>query len=96
MLIMEIPNKIKMGGYTIQVEQVHDLMNDRQELGVYYPRTQTINMDADCTDQLKDEILIHELLEAIKFHYNLELEHHELSIISTVLHQVLRDNKLVF
>lgn len=41
-------------------------------------------------------ILLHEILEAINYRLELGLEHSKLCILSEVLHQVLRDNKLSF
>ena len=93
---MRIPDKIKIGGFTVSIEESRNLIADRQELGNYTPRTQTIALDSDCTDQQKEETLLHEILEAIVAIYDIKLDHHVLSLLATVLHQVLKDNELSF
>ena len=93
---MRIPDTIKIGGFTVSVEESRNLIADRNELGNYTPRTQTIVLDADCTDQQKEETLLHEILEAITAIYDIKLDHHILSLLATILHQVLKDNELGF
>lgn len=93
---MQLPNQIKIGGFIIQVQEKSNLMTDRMELGNYEPRTQVINIERDSSNQQKEETLVHEILEAVIAIYDLKLEHHALSILATVLHQVFKDNELSF
>lgn len=93
---MNIPKVIKIGGYEIKVELVKQLMNKREEFGNYEPVTQTINIDEDNTQQQKEQTLLHEILEAIKAIYWLEIEHKDLNLLATVLHQVIKDNPEIF
>lgn len=93
---MKIPEKIKLGGFNITVKKERHLIIERNELGNYRPRIQQITIDEDNTDQQQEETLIHEILEAITCHYDVDIEHHKLSVIATVLHQVLKDNDLNF
>ena len=93
---MQIPKQIKIGGYIVSVEFVNNLMTDRQHNGEYHPRIQTIKIDKDCSEQEREEVFIHEVLEAIKAIYDIQLEHRDLSLLATVLHQVIVDNPEVF
>ena len=93
---MQIPEKIKIGGYIVSVEFVNNLMTDRQHTGEYHPRIQTIKIDKDCSEQEREEVFIHEVLEAIKAIYDIQLEHRDLSLLVTVLHQVIKDNPGIF
>ena len=93
---MNIPDKIKIGGFEVNVEFVENLMNDRAHIGEYHPRTQTIKIDKAVTKQQNEETLIHEILEAITAMYEIEWQHKDLSIMATVLYQVIRDNPNIF
>ena len=93
---MQIPKQIKIGGYIVSVEFVNNLMTDRQHTGEYHPRIQTIKIDKDCSEQEREEVFIHEVLEAIKAIYDIQLEHRDLSLLVTVLHQVIKDNPEIF
>lgn len=92
---MKIPDNIKIGGFNIDVEFVDNLIIERGSLGEYHPRTQTIRIDKDNSNQQKEETFIHEVLEAIISIYDIEIEHKDLSIMATVLHQILLDNKKI-
>ena len=93
---MQIPGKIKIGGFMVDVEFVNNLMTDWQHSGEYHPRTQTIKIDKDCSEQEREEVFIHEVLEAIKAIYDIPLEHRDLTLIATVLHQIIKDNPEIF
>lgn len=93
---MQIPEKIKIGGFMVDVEFVNNLMTDRQHTGEYHPRTQSIKIDKDCSEQEREEVFVHEVLEAIKAIYDIQLEHRDLTLIATVLHQIIKDNPEIF
>lgn len=93
---MNIPDKIKIGGFNVNVEFVEHLIAEREHLDEYHPRTQTIKLDKDNSKQQNQETFIHELLEAVVSIYGIDIEHKDLSIMGTVLHQILLDNRDVF
>lgn len=93
---MNIPSKIKLGGFEITIRGIKDLVAERECLGEWHPRTQEIWIDSDHTDQQKEETLLHEVMEAICYIYNINIEHRDLSNIATVLHQVIKDNPNIF
>jgi len=55
-----------------------------------------INIAGDLPQSGKNEVLLHEVLEAINYRLELRLEHHKLCVLGEVLHQVLSDNKMDF
>lgn len=93
---MIIPDKIKVGGFIINVLKKPDLMVERNHLGEYHSKYQEIHIEQSSTKQQMEETLLHEIMEAINYHYNLSLEHEKLSLIATVLHQVVKDNPELF
>lgn len=91
---MEIPNKIKIGGYIVEVEEKPNIMLERGHQGEYHPMTQRIFLDDAMTLQQREEILIHEILEAIISIYDINIEHRDLNLLGVVIHQVIKDNSL--
>ena len=57
-----------------------------------------IRIAKDLPASSQNEILLHELIESIINRFNIEshIDHDHIVLISEVLHQVLRDNKLEF
>lgn len=93
---MKIPKKVKIGGFIITIKAVKDIILTKGELGNYEPKEQNINIDESSTVQQQEEVFIHEILEAIKSIYDIELKHNLLTLIATVLHQVIKDNPEIF
>jgi hypothetical protein len=94
--IMQIPEKIKIGGFTVDVEFVENLMLEDNHRGEYSLRTQIIKIDKATTKQSIEETFIHEMLEAMTNIYDIDIAHKDLSNLATVLHQVIKDNPEVF
>ncbi len=93
---MRVPEKIKIAGYQVAVREVPNMAHDRDHVGEYFPRTQEIQIEVAATEQQKEEVLLHEILEAIKTLFDLEIPHPALNTLGVVLHQVLKDNDLDF
>lgn len=87
---MKIPEKIKIGGYTIIVRRTD--MEARGTLGEYHRFNQEIWLDKRLTEQCAEEIFIHEILEAIKDIYSLDYPHEILNLYGVVLHAIITDN----
>jgi hypothetical protein len=89
-----IPKTLKVGGYTVKVTMVPNLMTDCAACGQYLSRTKEIQLDPDlCPEQLYSTYL-HEIVECICEIYELEsllANHHDIVILAEVLHQILRD-----
>lgn len=54
-----------------------------------------IIINLNMPEDVKDETLLHEILEAIKAANDLEIEHKELSIMSNCLYAVFKDNGII-
>ena len=91
---MNLPDEIKVGPYSIKVEIVDSLAVDREHGGEYSPRELKISLDSSLRKR-HGEILMHEIVEAIDEIYDLNLNHHVISLLGIALYQVLKENKLV-
>lgn len=91
-----IPKTIKVGGYTIKVNIVRNLMTDCEACGQYISRNKEIQLDPDLCPEQMYSTYIHEVIECITEIYELEsllANHHDIVILSEALHQILRDNR---
>lgn len=90
-----IPDRIKVGGYTVIVKYVPNLMTDHQAVGMYCPRTKEIHLDPASSEEQLYATFLHEIIEAITEIYELQSltdKHHDIVLLSEALHQILRDN----
>lgn len=79
------------------VRTVHrKYMEETGNLGEYHHFTQEIWLDEGLTEQQSEEILIHEILEAIKDIYILKYPHIILNLYGVALHTLIRDNPGIF
>ncbi|MDG4966296.1 hypothetical protein OGZ37_06860 [Lactococcus lactis] len=86
--------KIKIGGYLINVDYDDKLIANHQCVGQYSSIEQKITLATGLTKQQEKETLIHEIIEAIDDIYELGLEHDEqLCKLSAIFHQIVTDNK---
>ena len=60
--------------------------------GRFIPRTQEIHIADDLSKEEKVSVILHELLEGINYHLELELEHKAITCLETALYQVLTSN----
>lgn len=88
----KIENKITIGGHVILIEEEKNFTRDHNAYGEWRPGLLKIVIDADLPDTLKNETILHEILEAITEIYDIEIKHHKLLILSVVLHQILTDS----
>lgn len=94
---MKIPNKVKIGAFEWKVAKNKNLMHERHERAVTRPKRLLIEIDPGAEEIAQEESLIHEILEAISWQYNIEfVSHKDLSVLATVLHQVIKDNPDTF
>lgn len=84
---------IKIGGINYRIEYKKDLTRDRGHLGECCGNNATIGLDDNLDYNVERKVLLHEIIEAINFEYELNLEHNKISIFETALYQILIDNK---
>lgn len=95
---MKIPKQLKVGGHKYKIVLRNDrLKNDgTTEAGGYSSFFNKIWIDISAPQDIQEETLFHEILEAINIKNDLELNHNQISTISEDFYQVLKDNKLIF
>ena len=94
-----IPKTLKIGGLSFDVvvephrRRDHGVDSSASENCTY----QKIWLDSEPQkpDGMMDD-LIHEVIEVINCLYDLDLSHQTITTLGEALHQVLRDNRLVF
>jgi len=91
-----IPDKLKVGGLELHIEQVAGLAANRDRFGEFSPMEQKISIDISLPESKKEETLMHEIIEVLNSCYELELEHEKITTLGFALYQVLKDNKLHF
>lgn len=92
---MNIPKEIIICGHKIKIEKIN--CKDDSGLGNFHNWYSRIRIQVeDTTEDMQAEILLHEILEAIKSKFDLKIEHNELVVFSEVLFGIIRENKLDF
>jgi hypothetical protein len=91
-----IPDKVKIGGFTWPVVYEDNLQSLRERAGECRFIDQVIAIATPTTRERKEEVFIHEVLEAIKHLYEIKIDHDNLSRLAVVLHQVIKDNPDMF
>ena len=84
--------KLKILGHEYKVEHISGLGGD---CGVMSTAALTIGIDKGLQVSRRREVLLHEILEALNYHLELNLEHPVINQLSEGLYQVLADNKLL-
>ena len=90
---MVIPSYVKVGPYSIALEQHEGYWNkdDVRVYGEFDERNSTINIDVDASADVIRETILHEILHVILLMYDKDDET-LVREISPMLLQVLRDN----
>jgi len=92
---MRIPKSVKIGGFNYDII-LGDIAANRDKYGEISTLYSTITIEKNMTHQKQEETLLHEVLESIDSHYELDLKHSVLQTICFAMIQVVRDNKLYF
>ena len=94
---MKIPKSIRIGGFTYKVDVIDNLVEDGQEcFGTCSVNEQSIKIRDGLPKQMIKCTLIHECLEAINYHYKLNLKHDNIERLDSALLDLLENNKGVF
>lgn len=93
---METPNNLKILGHNYTVELKPRLSLEEGAIGRCCANTQRIQISTEYPESGQAEGLLREIMEALKFHLELDMEHPTLSRLSECLFQVIRDNGLDF
>ncbi len=86
------PFAMRLCGKTWTVGWEEGLSVTRDTRGECRPRTAQIVLDAGITVDNAQEVLLHELIEAIDKEFGLGIQHSSVEVLGMVLHQALVDN----
>jgi len=87
---MKIPKKIKISCHKFEVKWREKLWDDSDNRGYFKPSKACIELAEDMPEQYKFEVFIHEVIEAIKWSYNLDIKHQDLIVLSMEIAQVIQ------
>jgi len=96
---MKIPRTLKIGGKKIKViKRKTFVAMDGDNLGEWDGNRYTIMLDAfiDAPPERMEECFLHEIIEAINQMYELKLSHWKITLLSEMLYQIIKINKLDF
>jgi hypothetical protein len=62
---MKLPDKVEIFGITFQVQNVAVINDDTNQLGEITHKDQTIRVKSDLGDDMKTQVLLHEILHGI-------------------------------
>ena len=91
---MKIPKTTKICGYKYKVEYVDDKMRDGDEVGSCNFRKQLITIDINQCEEGQKSTYLHERIEAVNYHYELNLPHSVISILETAMSEFITQDKL--
>jgi hypothetical protein len=83
---------LKIGGYDYKVRLEKHWNRDNGASGSQCGNALEIYIDPDFPEQNKESTLLHEIIEAINYHYSLHIEHDKIMVLEATLYQVLKDN----
>ena len=93
---MNIPNKVKIGGFQYSVSQADNLLRDENKSGDSCGNKQSIRIDSSATGQLKEVTFIHEVLHQIDYAYTIGLEHQQIFQLEAGIFAFIKDNPDIF
>lgn len=91
---MRIPDKLKILGHEYAVKIID--LNETDTFGNHNMNTLIIRLNRNKADSQIQSTLLHEIIEAINYNMEIELEHPQISALEAGLYQVLKDNDLKF
>ena len=93
---MEFPESVKIGAHDWKVTINPNYYKDSGHTGTCAMHAQHIIIDGAATDSYQEEVLLHEIIEAINYMYELELPHNKITTLGNTLYQVLKENDINF
>ncbi len=84
----KLPELMELGGHTIQILRTENLLETQEAYGLFDPINLRIEIDNSLTNTMAWETLWHEVVEAINFFSEAEMEHKSIQVFGLLLHQV--------
>lgn len=92
---MKIPKTIRIGAYKITVKK-QPITEAADRGGDFSSGNMHINITEYPIEAKTTETFLHEIIEAVKWIYQLELKHQDICILSETLLSAIRNNNLDF
>ena len=89
---MKIPKTIKILVHDYKVETIDWVEGTRND-GLFCSSKMTISIDNRLSRSRREETLMHEIVEAINHHLELEFKHPQITALSSALYSVLKEIK---
>ena len=93
---MKIPKSMSILGNTYEVQLEDSFREGKEEMGSTCVTLQKITINNKCCKEQQASTLLHEIIEALNYHLDLDLEHKTMMGLEAGLIQVIKDNKLRF
>jgi hypothetical protein len=93
---MPVPNSITINACEVKVCFVKHLLRDYERYGEYSTTEMVINLDADMSEQMTELIFCHELIEAIKSIYLLDIVESDIQPMAVALYGLIKSKQVVF
>ena len=84
-----LPKAISIGGHKLKVLRQKDLLEEHDAYGMFDGIALTIAIDPSLSNTLAWETLWHEVIEAINFFAEAEMEHKSIQVFGLLLHQTI-------
>jgi len=95
---MKIPSKINILGCEIPIQHCSAdemIEDDKVKIGEFNFENVRIRLLDTLDDSTKSIVLMHEIIEALNWYGDLEMDHIQIGALGAMLHQVLTNNKLL-
>ena len=86
---LNIPGSIRIGPFDIKVRMLDEKL--MESTGEYLPYFKEMHLDETRPEDVTQETFVHEVIEAINRHYEVGLEHKQITVLGMALSQVIRD-----
>ena len=83
-----LPREIQIGAHKISIERKPGLINHSEAYGLFDATALSIHIDDSLSEGLAWETFWHEVMEALNFFSEADLEHKSIQVMALLLHQV--------
>jgi len=84
-----LPKSIAIGGHKLKIQRKKYLLTEQSAYGIFDSVNLTITIDDNLPDTLAWETLWHEVVEAINFFSEADIEHKSIQVFGLLLHQAV-------
>ena len=93
--ILKRITKVKVGGLIYKIKYVHPHVIDG-DCGKFDANNLTILINESLSLEMQRTTILHEIIEAINYNYELNLKHNKITTLESTFFQILKENKQLF